>query len=270
MPQPANSAPVSLGSPRFLTMECPGFLVTDATFPSSHEIERHFHDRAVVGITLRGEWDSIVGATHLDNAPGTLHVEPAGDSHVNRFGAAGAHVLVIQPDRAHGESLGSLLATAFRFQVGAPGIAIARRLQGELQRPDDLTPLSLEGLSLDLLVFARRKQRSQMRAAANWMGRVIEYLHGQFLQQPTLAQLATLAGVSPAHLNREFRRTFRVGAAEYIRDLRLDWAAERLRHHHEKVAEIAAASGFADQSHVTRRFRARFGTTPAAFRASRD
>jgi len=35
----------------------------------------------------------------------------------------------------------------------------------------------------------------------------------------------------------------------------------------EGLAEAASASGFADQSHMTRHFRARFGITPGRFAA---
>ncbi len=35
------------------------------------------------------------------------------------------------------------------------------------------------------------------------------------------------------------------------------------------IAEVAIASGFRDQSHLTRAFRARFGMPPAAFRRAR-
>jgi AraC family transcriptional regulator len=59
-----------------------------------------------------------------------------------------------------------------------------------------------------------------------------------------------------------------MNAAQYIRRLRLEWAAERLRKREESLAQIASAAGFADQSHFTTWFKRQFGTTPAAFRAA--
>jgi hypothetical protein len=72
-----RGVPVSLGSPECDTISGGPFLVTDALFPAAHTLGKHFHDRTVLGVTLIGEWDSIVGSTRLANAPGTLHVEPA-------------------------------------------------------------------------------------------------------------------------------------------------------------------------------------------------
>src|SRR6266851_3030539 len=137
-----RGVPVSFGSPKFDTIACGPFLVTNAQFPAAHRLEKHFHDRTVLGITVAGEWDSIVGATRLANAPAMLHVEPAGDCHVNQFGSQGAHVVVIQPDQSDRllEPFKSLLAGAFQIRVGLPGLQIAERLRREIGWQDDLTP----------------------------------------------------------------------------------------------------------------------------------
>ncbi len=265
-----RGVPVSFGSPKFDTIACGPFLVTNAQFPAAHRLEKHFHDRTVLGITVAGEWDSIVGATRLANAPAMLHVEPAGDCHVNQFGSQGAHVVVIQPDQSDRllEPFKSLLAGAFQIRVGLPGLQIAERLRREIGWQDDLTPLAVESLCLELLVAASRSQRVSHGAGPAWLLRAVDYAHAQFLERPSLRELGKIAGVSPEHFNREFRRLYRMNAAQYIRRLRLEWAAERLRKPDQSLAEIASAAGFADQSHFTRRFKRQFGMTPAAFRVA--
>ena len=266
----SGAVPVSLGSPRFTTLQAGSFLVTEARFPAAYRIPTHFHDRPVVGITLAGEWDSVLGATRLVNAPGTLHVEPAGDCHSNRFGNRGGHVLVIQPDPADTtlRPFQPALSTAHQLRVGPSGMLSAERLTRELAEPDDLTPLAIESLSVDLLIAASRLTLADSGAIPAWLTRAVDYLHARFLERPSLGVLGRVAAVSPEHFNKEFRRRYGVGAAEYIRRLRLDWAAERLRRDEESVADIAALAGFADQSHFTRRFRRQFGVTPAAFRGA--
>jgi len=129
-----GGVPVSLGSPEFDTIACGPFLVTSALFPAAHILGRHFHERAVLGVTLAGEWDSIVGSTRLANVPGMLHVEPAGDCHVNQFGSQGAHVVIIQPDESDTllQPFESLLAVPFQKRVGFTGLQIAERLRREL------------------------------------------------------------------------------------------------------------------------------------------
>ena len=263
-----RSVPVSLGSPRFHTGEYGSFLLTEAFFPAAHTLGNHFHDRTVIGITLFGAWDSILGRTRLPNAPGMLHIEPAGESHVNRFGSEGARVLVIQPNPAEEDLLSfkSLLERGLQVQVGWNGIQLGRRLSEELNEPDKFTPLAIANLSLDLLVLAARNERVHNGPAPPWLKRSVEYLHARFLDRPSLRELGLEAGVSPEHFTREFRRVFGTTVTEYVRRLRLEWASDRLRLDSESIATIAAAAGFADQSHFTRQFRRQFGVTPAGFR----
>lgn len=264
----SGAVPVSLGSPRFTTIEAGSFLVTEARFPADYRIPNHFHDRPVVGVTLAGEWDSVLGATRLVNTPGMLHVEPAGDRHANRFGNRGGHVLVIQPNPADPalRVFQDTLSTAHQLRVGTPDMLGAERLSRELAEPDDLTPLAIESLAVDLLIAASRLARVDCGSMPAWLTRAVDYLHARFLERPSLSVLGRVAAVSPEHFNKEFRRRYGVGAAEYIRRLRLEWAADRLRRDDQSVADIAAAAGFADQSHFTRKFRRTFGVTPAAFR----
>lgn len=263
-----RGALVSLGSPRFHTGEYGSFQLTSAFFPAAHTLGNHFHDRTVVGFTLAGTWDSILGRTRLPNVPGMLHVEPAGESHINRFESEGAHVLIIEPNPAEEFLLSfkSFLETGRQVRLGWTGIQLARRLLNELSEPDELTPIAIANLSLDLLVLASRSHKIRNGPAPPWLTRSTEYLHAHFLDRLSLHELGKEAGVTPGHFTREFRRVFKMTVTEYVRRLRLEWASERLRINSDSIAAIAAAAGFADQSHFTRQFRRHFGVTPAGFR----
>lgn len=81
------------------------------------------------------------------------------------------------------------------------------------------------------------------------------------------AALVALAGRSPEHVARACRRFYGKTPTALITELRLDEAAARLSASDVPVAEIAAALGHANLSHFYRLFRARFGVTPAGFRA---
>src|SRR5260370_40441335 len=95
----SSGVPVSFGSPKFDTIACGPFLVTNALFPATHRLDKHFHDRTLLGVTVARGWDSIVGATRLANAPGMLHPEPPGHSHVNQFSEHRAPGAVVEPEQ---------------------------------------------------------------------------------------------------------------------------------------------------------------------------
>ena len=83
----------------------------------------------------------------------------------------------------------------------------------------------------------------------------------------TLDALARELGTHPSHLVRVFRRDYGLPPHRYVVGRRLD-RARRLLLEGMTVADVAAATGFHDQSHLTRHFRALLGTTPGAFRTT--
>lgn len=80
-----------------------------------------------------------------------------------------------------------------------------------------------------------------------------------------LDELASLCGCSSCHLVRLFRREVGMTPHAYLMELRLGHA-KHLMVGKDSLADIAADSGFTDQSHMTRRFVARFGLTPGRYR----
>ena len=80
-----------------------------------------------------------------------------------------------------------------------------------------------------------------------------------------LADLAQDAGLSVRHLIRSFEAATGVTPHRYLTSIRIE-RARRLLRSGTPPAEVAAATGFADQAHLTRVFRAAMGTTPGAYR----
>jgi AraC-like DNA-binding protein len=88
------------------------------------------------------------------------------------------------------------------------------------------------------------------------------------LRPVPVARLARAAGVTRAHLSRVFVRELGAAPAEALRQIRLDHAARLLARSGTSVAEAARSAGFTDPFHFSRAFRAAYGRSPRAFRAS--
>jgi AraC family transcriptional regulator len=67
-----------------------------------------------------------------------------------------------------------------------------------------------------------------------------------------VAALAKIAGSSPFHFSRVFTRSVGMTPHRYVVRLRLQRAIELIRDGQLGLAEVAARTGFADQSHLSR------------------
>ncbi|WP_458098323.1 helix-turn-helix domain-containing protein [Roseomonas sp. WA12] len=81
-----------------------------------------------------------------------------------------------------------------------------------------------------------------------------------------LADLAAACGLSVSHFARAFRATIGVPPHRWLLERRIDQAKALLANPRVTVAEVAAATGFSDQSHLSRVFSRQVGVPPASWR----
>lgn len=79
-------------------------------------------------------------------------------------------------------------------------------------------------------------------------------------------ELAAAASVSVGHLFRVFRQHYGCGPARVLELVRLSRAAVLLQRSNASLAEVAAATGFANAYHLSRRFRGVYLVPPGAYR----
>ncbi|MBW4083382.1 helix-turn-helix transcriptional regulator [Paenibacillus sp. S150] len=72
--------------------------------------------------------------------------------------------------------------------------------------------------------------------------------------------------MSATYLSQLFKKTFGIGVAEYLSQLRLEKAKELLENDDLKVEEIAAAVGMASSTYFITRFKKKYGMTPNQYR----
>jgi AraC-like DNA-binding protein len=98
--------------------------------------------------------------------------------------------------------------------------------------------------------------------------RVRECIDANFARNLTLSELGQLAGLSAFHLVRAFEKDVGLPPHVYLEMARHRRARQLLDANHA-IADVAAAVGYADQSHFTHRFKRFFGITPGQFKQAR-
>jgi AraC-like DNA-binding protein len=158
-----------------------------------------------------------------------------------------------------------------RTPLSDPGLAHAlSELWSELKQPADSSSAA-DQLQSHLAKLLQHHAEDERTLPARRMDRAIrraqEHLQGQVTEQPTLEDLARIAEVSKSYLVREFHRMVGLPPHAYHLQLRIARAA-RLLALGLPLSRVAFDAGFADQSHLSRRFKAAYGLTPLAFARS--
>lgn len=90
------------------------------------------------------------------------------------------------------------------------------------------------------------------------------YIADHLAETISLTDLAGLAGLSTSQFSRRFRDTTGQTPHQFVTSMRVERARDLLVSGRHAPAEVAALTGFADQSHLTRHIRRTLGVTPGA------
>jgi AraC family transcriptional regulator len=129
-----------------------------------------------------------------------------------------------------------------------------------------MTSLMLEGLLLELLAAMSRDGTNRAEShPPRWLRQARDLLHAHFTESLSPDAVAAAVGVHPSHLMDGFRQHYHCTLGDYVRRLRVEYAAHLLAASEMPASQIAYAAGFADQSHFCRTFKQLTGMTPTQF-----
>jgi AraC family transcriptional regulator len=240
------------------------FALSLTRYEAGTSIPWHTHNETYVTFVMHGGYHERLSGAARECGIRAAVVHPAGERHADEFTHA-AVCLNVQPDAGWLRTVASrgavIDAPLLLASSGASQIAL--RLGRELNGRDSFSPMVIEGLMLEL--FAETARQPEARCVLAWLRSVRQTVVSRFRERLSLASLATAAGVHPTHLARAFRQHYGCTIGELQRELRIEYAMQRMAAG-DTPGAVAADAGFADQSHLTRTFRAVAGSTPAAFR----
>ena len=101
---------------------------------------------------------------------------------------------------------------------------------------------------------------------ANCIEDVMKYIREHISEPLNRETLAEVAGFSVPHFHRVFTAHVGESAISYVRRLRLERAARKLRMGAVDITEVALAAGYDTHAAFSKAFKQQFGLSPSEFR----
>lgn len=244
-------------------------LLTENKFPPNLSIEEHSHAYPHFTIMLDGGFTETYDGQQFQCEKGSVLIVPEGQPHTDVIGPNGAHSLSIEISRSLVKFL-SLESDLLSSPKVVNDLSLKPRtlaLRKLFIQSPTASHFELHSAAMQVILGVFQSVKvEECTTKPRWLVMVIQELNRDSLELPTIQELARLAGVSPAHLSRTFRQATGQTILEFHRQNRLKIAAEKIIASSDSLAVIAADTGFCDQAHFTKSFKAEFGITPSDYR----
>lgn len=249
----------------------PGLELVVARYGDNHHFAPHFHRGFSVGVQ-----DS--GTVHFQ------HARSVGEMDTNG-------VMMVNPREvhsAHTRGAGPWTTRSFYIEAAAIpelcglGPEASEWTFREASAVDPTTSASLVALHRDLEADTEAEPEARVRSVLGGLFRTYarpaprqtpvreavlqaqEYLRRDLTQTPSLSQIGGHVGLSPFHFLRVFKAHTGMTPHAWLMQERVERSIDMLQDG-QPIAETSRRCGFADQSHLTRRFKQVLGVPPGTF-----
>lgn len=256
-----------------------GVTLMQANF-SDHAFERHSHDCFAIGTTTHGVQRFRCKAKQYDSQVGEFVLFNPDDDHDGRSGTADGfrYTIWYLPKQFVAGSVGIDGAPTRSRYFSRPHIADPEMAARFTALSNGLRATSSESLRVESLMqgfvgamLCRHGEWPQSvptpapDAPGGALARVKDYIRTHYADDIRVADLAAVAGLSRVHLTRAFSAAYHTPPHVYLNAVRIAQAQARIGLG-MPLSMVALECGFADQSHLTRRFKGAMGIAPAAWR----
>jgi AraC-like DNA-binding protein len=244
----------------------------------THRFPRHTHDGYGFGVIERGALGFRYRGEQVVATAGSINLVVPDEPHT---GEAASEVgwtyrmFYLRADLMEAANR-ALAGPSSGLPTFRPGVIQDAALAGRLvrlhrdleERREPLLAVEARLLGiLRCLILRHGSSRGQGEAerARFELERARAFIRAEHARDVRLAEVASVSGLSPWHLARAFTRAFGIPPHAYQVQVRVG-EARRLLARGCGVAAVAAATGFTDQSHLTRHFKRLTGLTPGRYR----
>jgi AraC-like DNA-binding protein len=246
---------------------------------SGQQFGRHWHDAYSFGVleegaqrwtSGRGQVEAFAGQVMTAN-PGEVHDGKPLGCPTRRWRILSVDTSVFSSTIEHSSTPAEITRPAIEDPALYQALRrLFRRIESWNQHTGNRAAEALaceESLVESAVLLVARHGTVPLRtaAASQDLRRVRDRLADTPFQPPSLREMAAMTGLSRYQVLRRFEKAYGLPPHAWVLSRRAEYALRLIRGG-QTLVEAAAASGFADQSHMTRAFVRHYGFTPGAWR----
>lgn len=238
-----------------------------------HTYRAHFHDTLSIGFIRQGDCIAHIGETRFLSS-GTLIVIPPGMIHwCCALNYHNWNFQMIYLDRQFLKNISGsgfqriITVTQKRQTIRLKLASLFQELDRDIANKESVTEkirMLFDFIELNGIQHDWPSSTDDLPMNLLHIKKFIEF---NYSNPVSINDLADLSRMNKYALIRQFHAAFGMTPSKYLVNLRVNHAKKMLQHD-QNIADIAVSSGFYDQSHFGKTFKAYTGVTPAAFRRS--
>lgn len=188
-----------------------------------------------------------------------------------------AHLDIHMPEtalvRRFGRALNHERLNTARLQFEDPRLAailelLADELRNDRQLDDHFGAGLIDALLTALFEVRQEKRKSRPSLSRLQLDESLDYIEAHCCETIRLHDLASRLGLSETYFSHAFKASTGVPPLRWQMEARIAKVKELLAEPHASLTEIALATGFFDQAHLTRSFKRLVGLTPSQWKRS--
>lgn len=244
-----------------------GLVLTQSEYSAHSLLPTHYHQNPYFCFVTHGTYTEYSSGKNFACSKGDIVFHPGRYEHYNKFGNDASSCFNIEFTQ---NWLDKICFSDFNLNyIRRSSEPDTRRtfirILKEFNHADSLSPLMIESLAIEALVFFARED-GKNNFTPYYVNKAIRFITEQFQTNLSLSELSAFLHISPGYLARSFRKAKGVTIGEFVRQYRVQKACEMLCNKKQDMLGIALELGFTDQSHFTKIFKKEIGVTPKQYR----
>ncbi|ETT44174.1 Fe3+-hydroxamate ABC transporter periplasmic protein [Paenibacillus sp. FSL R7-269] len=142
---------------------------------------------------------------------------------------------------------------------------LAVQLLSDWNQPEQRKPFALQALFTELLSELYDSSAEYAEPPSQWIDRILQYIESHYNEDLTREQAAGLAGITPEHFSRSFRKFTGQTFNQYITLLRIRKAQQRILTGAPNLSTLALEVGYSEGTYLSRKFKQVVGISPSSY-----